>query len=378
MITSTPGTTADALRRALDTGAPLTVLDVRPAADRAEWWIPGSTHLDVYEALTRGDLEALEGADLPTDRPVIVVCRAGVVAREAATRLAQRGLEASYLIGGMKAWSQSWNQAAVSIAGSDATVIQVRRTGKGCLSYLVGSRGDAAAIDPSVDPSTYLALAEARGWRIRAVLDTHVHADHVSRGRELARLTGAAVLLPSRAEVRYPCQPVQETDRVAVGASTLTVMETPGHTPESVSYLLDGVALFTGDTLFLDGVGRPDLEAAGGEAAERGALLHRSLTRILGLPERTLILPGHVNRPVPFDGQPIAGRLGRLRQDVETLQRWFGGATATEAEEFARWLLPRIPATPPNHHVIVRLNQEEAPMVDLEALEAGANRCSVS
>jgi Zn-dependent hydrolases, including glyoxylases len=378
VTTSTLGTTADALREALETGTPLTILDIRPAADRAEWWIPGSTHLDAYEALKRGDLDALAGAELPTDRPVVVVCRAGVVARDGAMRLAQLGLDASYLIGGMKAWSQAWNQAAVTIAGSDATVIQVRRTGKGCLSYLVGSHGEAVVIDPSTDPATYLALAEARGWSIRAVLDTHVHADHISRGRDLAKRTGAAMLLPALAPVHYGFQPLREGDRFSVGAATLAVMETPGHTPESVSYRLDEAALFTGDTLFLDGVGRPDLKAEGGGAEGRARLLHRSLARILELPERTLILPGHVGRPVAFDGQPVAATLGLVRRDVEALTRWFRDATDTAADEFARWLLSRIPATPPNHNEIVRLNQDEASVVDLEALEAGANRCSVS
>jgi glyoxylase-like metal-dependent hydrolase (beta-lactamase superfamily II) len=376
---ATLGTSTDALRHALATGAPLTVLDVRPAPDRADWWIPGSTHLDAYEALKRGDPHAIDGADLPGDRPVVVVCRAGVVARDAAMRLAEQGLDASYLIGGMKAWSQAWNHAAVSVAGTDAAVIQVRRTGKGCLSYLVGSRGDAAVIDPSADPEVYLHLAEARGWSIRAVLDTHVHADHVSRGRDLARRTGAAMLLPAEAPVHYEFQPLREGDRLAVGSAALTVMQTPGHTPESVSYRLDEVALFTGDTLFLGGVGRPDLEAASDEAAAtRGRMLHRSLTRVLELPDHILILPGHVDRPVAFDERPIAAALGQVRQDVDALTRWFRGAGDTQADEFTRWLLDRIPATPPNHHVIFRLNQEQTPLGDLEALEAGANRCAVS
>lgn len=155
-------------------------------------------------------------------------------------------------------------------------------------------------------------------------------------------------------------------------------METPGHTPESVSYLLNHAALFTGDTLFLAGVGRPDLEAASGQAAQRARLLHGSLARILQLPEHTLILPGHVDRPVPFDGQPIAATLGRVRQEVEALTRWFNDSTDTAADEFARWVLSRLPATPANHHEIVRLNQGDAMPMDLESLEAGANRCAVS
>jgi glyoxylase-like metal-dependent hydrolase (beta-lactamase superfamily II) len=370
-------TSANTLRQLLETGAPVTVLDIRPAGDRADWWIPGSMHLEAYDALRRGDPDALAAADLPPDRPVVVVCRAGVVARDAALQLAEHGLEASYLTGGMQAWSQAWNHAVVNVARPEVAVIQVRRTGKGCLSYLVGSRGEAAVIDPSTDAAVYLRLAEDRHWNIRAVLDTHVHADHVSRSRELAQRSGAAILLPAPARVHYEFQPLREGDRLAIGAASLTVVETPGHTPESVSYHLDDAALFTGDTLFLGGVGRPDLEAASGEAVGRAHLLHRSLARILELPGSTLILPGHVDRPVPFDGQPIAATLDRVRRDVEALTHWFRGADA-EADGFARWLLGRIPAAPPNHREIVRLNQSGASAVDLEVLEAGGNRCSVS
>ena len=108
----------------------------------------------------------------------------------------ERGLEAYTLEGGMKAWNMAWNTAEVSVAGTDARVIQVRRTGKGCLSYLVGSGGEAAVIDASLDPEVYIELAKQRGWKIARVLDTHVHADHLSRSRGLAELVGATLHMP--------------------------------------------------------------------------------------------------------------------------------------------------------------------------------------
>jgi glyoxylase-like metal-dependent hydrolase (beta-lactamase superfamily II) len=365
------------LRQALQAGTPLTVLDIRRTAERSEWWIPQSMHVDAYDAVKRGEPGPLADLLLPPDRPVVVVCNGGVVARQAAIWLGQRGFDASYLSGGMRAWSQAWNHALVESGQHHAAVIQVRRTGKGCLSYIVGSHGEAAIIDPSTDPEVYLRLARERGWRIRAILDTHVHADHVSRNRELAERSGAAIFLPARAQVRYGFHALAESGAVRVGAVTISVIETPGHTPESVSYRL-GDALFTGDTLFLSGVGRPDLEARSGEALERARLLHRSLARILGLPDATVILPGHTDQPVAFDGRPISATLGQLRLEVEALRRWFDGTAAAGPHEFARWLLARIPPTPANHHEIVRLNQSEMTTVDLEALEAGANRCSVS
>lgn len=98
-------------------------------------------------------------------------------------------LDARSLAGGMKAWSLAWNAAEVLLSDPTARVIQVRRTGKGCLSYVVGPGGEAAVTDPSVSPDVYLELTRRHGWSIRYVLETHVHADHLSRARELVRQT---------------------------------------------------------------------------------------------------------------------------------------------------------------------------------------------
>jgi glyoxylase-like metal-dependent hydrolase (beta-lactamase superfamily II) len=144
----------------------------------------------------------------------------------------------------------------------------VRRTGKGCLSYLIGANGEAAVVDAALAPAVYLRLAQQQGWRITAVLDTHIHADHLSRSRALADQTNATLYLPAQERVVFPFTPLCDGDTVGIGASLLTAVHTPGHTLESTCYLLDEGLLFTGDTLFLAAVGRPDLEARPGEANE--------------------------------------------------------------------------------------------------------------
>ena len=125
----------------LEDHAPVTVLDVRKAEDHAEWAIPGSLHIDAYEALKAGDPDALADAAIPMDAPVVTICGAGKVSITAMEQLRARGYDARSLAGGMKAWSLAWNSAEVPVPGSAATVIQVRRTGKGCLSYLIGNDG---------------------------------------------------------------------------------------------------------------------------------------------------------------------------------------------------------------------------------------------
>jgi glyoxylase-like metal-dependent hydrolase (beta-lactamase superfamily II) len=134
-------------------------------------------------------------------------------------------------------------------------------------------------------------LAEGRGWRITHELATHVHADHLSRSRRLAEMVGATLHVPERAPVSYPFSALGDGDVLEVGSATLEAAWTPGHTPESTSYLLDGRALFSGDTLFVSAVGRPDLDATPEVSREKARELYRSLQRLLALGPETLVQP---------------------------------------------------------------------------------------
>ncbi len=270
----------------------------------------------------------------------------------------------------MRAWSLAWNSAEVPCPGSTARIVQLRRAGKGCLSYLIGSHGDAAVIDASLDPQVYQRVADTNGWHIRTVLETHVHADHLSRARSIAADTGARLCLPTTDRVSFQYEPLNDRDTVRVGSAGLRALRTPGHTPESTCYLLDDRALFTGDTLFLAAVGRPDLEASAEQARHRAQVLHASLQRLVALPPDTVILPAHTSEPVAFDGRPISATLRQVRERTLLLRE-------TE-ERFVSQILTRLPPTPPNHHRIVALNEAGTLPDDPTELEAGANRCAVA
>src|SRR5437870_7649994 len=304
-----PTISTEGLRELLEQGAPVTVLDVRPPAERAEWSIPGSVHADAYDALRRGDPTVLEDFHPNNGGRVVTVCAAGKTSMLAAERLRARGLDAVSLEGGMRAWSLAWNAAELPCPGSAARIVQLRRTGKGCLSYLVGSHGDAVVIDASLDPHVYQRVADTHGWHIRTVLETHVHADHLSRARAIAADTGATLCLPTTDRVSFEYAPLNDGDIVRVGSAALRALHTPGHTPESTSYLLDDRALFTGDTLFLAAVGRPDLEASVEQARRRARVLHASLQHLVALPPETFVLPAHTSEPIAFDGRPISATL---------------------------------------------------------------------
>jgi hydroxyacylglutathione hydrolase len=172
-------------------------------------------------------------------------------------------------------------------------------------SYLIGDRGTgrAAVVDPRRDVAEYVADAHAEGLTIAHVIETHFHADFLSGHLELAARTGAEIVYGAAAAglVDFPIRTVRTGDRIALGAVSIEVRETPGHTPESISLVIRGepdappFGVLTGDTLFIGDVGRPDLLSAAGESAEGLARqLHRSLReQLLTLPDETKVFPAH-------------------------------------------------------------------------------------
>ena len=338
---------------------PVTILDVRPKTEREEWSIPGSIHAEVYDRLKADDPAALDDIDLNPNIPIVTVCAAGKTSLKAAERLKQKGFEVYSLDGGMKAWNFAWNIAEIVI--HDVKIIQVRRSAKGCL----------IVIDAALDPQVYLDIASANGWRIKYVTDTHIHAAYLSRTRELATASFAKHVLIDKANVDYPHSCVKASEQLAFGNATLEVLFTPGHTSESTSFRLADDAVFTGDTLFVDGVGRPDLKADQDEAIKRSKLLHQSLQLLLKLNPNILVFPAHFATAIPFDGELIAETIENLNGKLAMLR--------LSEEEFVQYTLSRIPPTPPNYLTIVTLNKQGSYEGHKPAdLEAGANRCAIS
>lgn len=359
------GISASDLRTLLEQGRPVRIIDIRRADDR-EWTIPGSVAVDAYDAVNAGRLGAL--GDVAFDsRPCVMVCGRGRVARRATELLRSQGVDALTLEGGMQAWSTAWNTAHAAVGGCE--VLQVRRTGKGCLSYIVASDDAAVIVDASLAPEIYAELLKARGWRLVAVVDTHIHADHLSRSRRLANVTGAPLYLPVNDRIRFDFQHLADLDRVPFGASEMVAWRTPGHTAESTTYVLDNLFAFTGDTLFVDGVGRPDLHGGQAQARANAALLYSSVWRLLQLPPKTLLLPGHVAAAVPFDNVLLTSTIDAAR-GMSLLRM-------TESE-FVAATTEHLQPPPSNLSRIIIANELGEWPDAAEELEAGANRCAVS
>lgn len=180
----------------------------------------------------------------------------------------------------------------------------------------------------------------------------------------LAYRTGARLYLPHQNRVSYSHHSMTEGEEIPVGRVTLMALRTPDHTPESMTYRLGNRALFTGDTLFLEGMGRPDLDADPEDGRRKARALYQSLQRLARLSDDILVLPGHASAPVPFDGEIVGVPLRAVKDEVDALE-WSN-------DRFVEYVTRNVPETPPNHETVIARNEtgnwpEEMDIIDLNA-----------
>jgi len=233
--------------------------------------------------------------------------------------------------------------------------------GLGCASYLIGceAEGIAAVIDPDRDVRKYLTTADERGLKITHIIETHLHADHVSGNTDLAHRTGADIYLHEASGAEFDHKPLRDGDVITLGNIRLKIIHTPGHTPESLTLLVSDTTraeepwlALTGDTLFVGDIGRPDLvgvEAANGLAKE----MHTSLfKKLLPLHDGLLIYPGH------GAGSLCGKSIGSMRSTTLGFERKYNPALAErELDEFVTFATSDLPEQPGNHKRIKSLNR---------------------
>ena len=359
---------ANTLQNWLASGKEVNVLDVRPIKERSEWFIPRSLHVDAYDKLKANDWNALAGIFLDKGVPVVTVCAGGKMSRIAAGILQKEGYNAYSLESGMNSWSLAWNTAKLNFPGFD--IIQFRRTGKGCLSYVIIADKAAVIVDASLPEQVYEKILNTGNIDLKYVMETHIHADHLSRSKQLAEKHNVPLYLPVPNKVKFDFQPIESSNTLYLGKISIKVIQTPGHTFESVSYLVGEKALLTGDTLFINSVGRPDLKSNAEEVKQKSKLLYQSLQKLFTLPEDVVVLPAHTNQPVDFNERPIQSTLGVIRKNIPLL--------LLSEEAFADTLLQRIPTAPANYLLIVERNiSGDFNDINPVELEAGANRCAI-
>ena len=365
---------AGALADRVETGDRVDVLDVRNRDEVDAWRIEGPdvhhTHVPYMEfvsARATGDPASL----VAEDRSYVVVCPEGDASAEIAAALSEVGVDAVNLAGGMAAWAQVYRSDRVAVDATDATVRQYRRPASGCLAYAVVSDGDVLVVDPlRAFADRYVGMDAS----VEQVLDTHVHADHLSGRRAVAEATGATALVPDAAAdrgIEGTFETVADGDTIAVGDVGVEVIATPGHTTGAVSLRVDD-CLLSGDSLFLDGVPRPDLQVGEEAAPELARTLHETLTeRLAGLPDRTVVAPGHVPPERASARGRHAARLGALRDRLS--------AFSLDRESFLERVVERVGDPPANVETIVAVNLGRESVDDETAfeLELGPNNCAV-
>jgi glyoxylase-like metal-dependent hydrolase (beta-lactamase superfamily II) len=289
--------------------------------------------------------------------------------------LRDSGTPAINLNGGMIAYGEYLQPVEVPLDENESRrfrLWQINRRGKGCLSYLVVSAGEAAVIDPSRNISVYEDLAASAQSRITRVLETHVHADHVSGGPELATSHGATYAVDAGAdfELKLAANSLERVDRIEVGQVTMDVLHTPGHTPGSVCYLVAGRYLISGDTIFTNAIGRPDL---GGYTAEWARMLYRTLSeKIRTLPPETLVLPAH------YAGASEIGPAGvvsaRLGDVLDRLPELY----VSDEKAFVDAMVRTNRTPPASYASIIRTNLgvEHPDTAHMTEWELGKNECA--
>ncbi|MEH7748835.1 MBL fold metallo-hydrolase, partial [Neobacillus drentensis] len=324
--------------------------------------------------------ELLDGVEeiidkIPTDKEVLVVCAKEGSSVMVAEMLSDEGFNVSYLKDGMKAWSEHLEPVKVGDLNDGGEIYQFVRIGKGCLSYMVVSNGEAALIDATRMTDIYLDFAESIGSKITHVFDTHLHADHISGGRTIAEKTGATYWLPPKdaTEVTFDYQALEDGNDITIGNTTINIqaLYSPGHTIGSTSFVLDEKFLLSGDILFIDSIGRPDLA---GKAEDWVSDLRESLyKRYRELSKELIVLPAHFMIVDELNDD------GSISEKLGTLFTKNHGLNIEDENDFRKLVTENLPAQPNAYQEIRQTNMGKInPSIDHQReMEIGPNRCAV-
>lgn len=377
-VNGNPGVmTAKELTRRILAKEELLILDVRNESDFNDWKIEGER----VEIVNIPYFDLLDGVDdalarLPEGKEVLVVCAKEGSSQFVAEQLAEAGRTGvSYLEGGMKSWSEHLEPVQIAELDGGGALYQFVRIGKGCLSYMVVSGGEAAVIDTPRMTGILESFAGEQGAVIKHTLDTHLHADHISGGKALAERTGAAYWLPPKdaEEVTFSYERLEEGREINVGSTTIAIepVYSPGHTIGSTSLIIDGKYLLTGDILFVESIGRPDLA---GQAEDWVDDLRSTLySRYKGLSEDLIVLPAH------FGKISELGEDGKVMARLADLFRHNPGLNIQDEESFRRTVTENLPPQPHAYQEIRHSNMGKIHPTEEEQreMEIGPNRCAV-
>ncbi len=394
------------LKKKIDNHENIFILDVRTPQEYESWKLSYDKHdnpkLIPIDRLFLNDSNLLK--EIPKDKEIVTVCAHGNRSLMAARLLNQLGYNVKSVKGGMAGWNKVYDVAEVAVPKeAPFRIWQIRRISKGCMGYIVSSKEDSTAV--VIDPSrkiyeAFLKVAKENELKIIKIIDTHQHADHVSGVAKLAKAitaeTNSKALAYFSSLEEYNSENseininyIKNEDQIEITKKiSLRAIHTPGHTNGSMSFFIEYYddtdvkkstqdylqysCLFTGDTLFVDSVGRPDLRE---EAGKYALLLYQTYhQKIVKLPENTVVLPAHFNgNSIALKhGVPISDTIGSIKKKIKLL-------SMTE-DEFVHFVTDALPSGPMNYKTIIDINKKMLPFDGMEMpdLEAGPNSCAVS
>jgi glyoxylase-like metal-dependent hydrolase (beta-lactamase superfamily II) len=377
-----PSLASSELKRRIDSGDRVTILDTRTNTDFDEWHVDGPnveiTNIPYFEFIGE-DIDEELLSRVPAGDPLVVLCAKGGASEYVAGELIEAGRDVVHLEDGMNGWARIYERHEVTDYDGPGTVYQYQRPSSGCLGYLLVSEDEAAVVDPlRAFTDRYLADAEEFGVDLRYAFDTHIHADHISgvRALDAAGVTG---VIPENAVPRGvtyadDVETAADGERFEVGAATVETVYTPGHTSGMTSYLLGGHLLTTGDGLFIESVARPDLQEGDEGAPDAARQLYETLQEtILEMDDDTLIGGAHFSDGAePAADGTYTASLGDLVDRMDAL--------SVGEEEFVDIVLADMPPRPANYQEIIATNlgQQEADDEEAFELELGPNNCAAS
>lgn len=328
--------------------------------------------LDVRsKELSDSDLSDLK--ELPENQVLYTVCGKGNTSQKAAAYLQENGFDNVYSIeGGMAAWSEQLEAVKIGEVAGGA-LYQFVRLGKGCLSYLIESDGEAAIVDANRMTETYEQFAREKGLKITHIIDTHLHADHISGGKKLADSADATYYLPpdDAKEVVFAFEPVTDGMKLELGSAVVESVYSPGHMIGSTIFAIDNKYLLTGDILFVKSIGRPHLV---GKAVNWADDLYETLySRYKKLADDLLVLPGHYAdiSELNEDGS-VSEKLSVLYQNTDGLQ-------INDEEKFIKRVTEGLKDQPNAYEEIRQTNMGKTnpPLEEAKEMETGPNNCAV-
>ena len=372
----------DELKRRIDEGGSVTILDARMESDFDEWHVDGDSvdiaNVPYFHFLDEAvDKELLER--VPEGEPLVVLCAKGGASEYVAGRLAEAGRDVVHLDEGMNGWARIYEREPVSRYDGPGDLYQYQRPSSGCLGYLLVSDGEATVVDPlRAFTDRYLDDAADLDADLTYAFDTHIHADHISGVRALDErgVTGVVPEAARQRDVTYvdDLETTADGDVDEVGAAPVETIHTPGHTSGMTSYLLGESLLATGDGLFVESVARPDLEEGDEGAPDAARQLYETLqTKVRTLDDDVLVGGAHFSDAAePAEDGTYTAPLGQLEAEMDAL---------TMGEDaFVDLILSDMPPRPANYQDIIATNlgQQEAGDEEAFELELGPNNCAAS